>query len=297
MGIVMNDSRGGVEKGSKRSVASVAIAVGGGCAMLVGVLTYIFIAPSRDLRVRKVDRQEMERAETMPESPPESPVGANPGSLNITIPDENGLVIVNGNVIGGNLTKGSGRVTTETRPVGDFTAVEVNTSADVTLTAVGKPSLVLEGDDNILPLVTTDVNNGTLVLSAKGNYSTKNPIRVRLTTAAINALTINGSGDARLDSVTGEELNLVIQGSGDITAAGRVNRLAAVIGGSGNIRAKELVAGNCQVMVNGSGDAEVFATTGITAEVNGSGNIVYYGSPKIDVSVRSNGSGSIRSGK
>ena len=45
-------------------------------------------------------------------------------------------------------------------------------------------------------------------------------------------------------------------------------------------------------MINGSGDAVLHVTERLSAQINGSGDIVYYGNPP-DVSRRVNGSGDV----
>jgi len=49
------------------------------------------------------------------------------------------------------VTKGSGRVVTETREVGGFTKVELSGSGELTIEKTGTESLSISAEDNLLP--------------------------------------------------------------------------------------------------------------------------------------------------
>jgi hypothetical protein len=102
----------------------------------------------------------------------------------------------------------------------------------------------------------------------------------------------NGSGSIAINDVAKERLNLVINGSGDITAKGRVTQLGATINGSGDVHAADLKSERAAITVNGSGDAYVYATGVLSAKVCGSGHITYTGSPA-EVQKSVTGSGGI----
>lgn len=104
---------------------------------------------------------------------------------------------------------------------------------------------------------------------------------------------IKGSGDVTLYDLQQAVLDLGVQGSGDITAFGRVNLLDAEVAGSGDVDASELVAKSAKLMVAGSGDIDAYVSDSVKARVAGSGDIVIRGNPPIrDHSVA--GSGDIK---
>ena len=131
-----------------------------------------------------------------------------------------------------------------------------------------------------------------LEISTEGRYSTNNPLIVYLTMPFLDKAKIIGSGDMTISDVTKDKVILTITGSGDITASGSVGILEAVVSGSGDLSLQNLQADHVNVTINGSGDAGVWANQSISAQVNGSGDIVYFGNPaKVDTQV--NGSGDI----
>ena len=72
----------------------------------------------------------------------------------------------------GKIIKGSGTVIIENRKLSEFHSVEVVGSIDVTITSGDNYVCNISGDDNIVPLVETIVNNYILEVSINENYST-----------------------------------------------------------------------------------------------------------------------------
>src|SRR5437016_1743944 len=66
---------------------------------------------------------------------------------------------------GGTLIHGSGKISTETRSVAPFTAIQIAGSARVVIERTGTEGLTVTGDDNLLSLFTSNVKDGTLALS------------------------------------------------------------------------------------------------------------------------------------
>src|ERR671937_185417 len=65
--------------------------------------------------------------------------------------------------------KGSGHVVEEARTIGEFTGIEVHGVVAADVTAGEAPSLKLSGDDNLLPLIITEVQDGRLIIRTRPN--------------------------------------------------------------------------------------------------------------------------------
>ena len=186
---------------------------------------------------------------------------------------------------------GSGRVVQQSRSVGEFRAVHTMGSENVDIRFGPRTSVVIAADDNILPLLSSRVVDGTLKIESKGSYRTRNPIRVWITTPRLEEYTSMGSGNAVLHDVNSSHLKLTLQGSGDIQANGRAGEVDLALLGSGRARLADLSATDVSAGIFGSGEAIVRASGKLDAQMFGSGVLRYVGNPK---SMRSSHFGSGR---
>ncbi len=214
----------------------------------------------------------------------------------------------------GSTVNGSGNIKSENRPVSGFTGLNLSLPADVELLQGNRESLIIETDDNILPLIETVVENGALNIRFKEKDSSIKTmtLKILVNIKNIDSLSISGSGhiyantlqsaqlktriagsgDLHIKNLTADSLTISVAGSGGFSAAGKVNSIEAKIAGSGDIKASHLEARTVKISVAGSGDAAVWATQSLTASVAGSGDVTYYGDAQVTQSVA--GSGSIK---
>ncbi len=103
---------------------------------------------------------------------------------------------------------------------------------------------------------------------------------------------IRGSGDIRMPSLQASSVKISVHGSGDVSAGGNTDKVDIEVRGSGDVRARRLIAREASASISASGDIEVNAQERLSANVTGSGDIRYAGSP-VTVSRTVRGSGSI----
>jgi Putative auto-transporter adhesin, head GIN domain len=187
---------------------------------------------------------------------------------------------------------GSGVIKSESRSVSAFTAIELDNSADVLINIGPETAVTVECDDNLLPIITTTVVNQTLKIDSTQPYSTRHGPIVTITTPTLSAVALNGSGNITVHDLSQDSLNASINGSGDISADGRADKIQANINGSGDLKFTNLLAQTGTVEIHGSGDANVNVATTLSAHIAGSGDIRYKGSPT--VTTRISGSGDVR---
>lgn len=190
--------------------------------------------------------------------------------------------------------QGSGNLSSESRPVKGFHAIELAGSGDMEVVFGESESLVIEGDDNLLPLIETKVQGGTLVISTRPNtnINTRLGIYYKVTMKSLDALNLPGSGNITVDGLQAQSIKLDIPGSGTLTILGATDSVNATINGSGNILCGDLQSSSATVQINGSGLVEVNASESVSANINGSGTVQYHGNPaKVDQ--RISGSGSV----
>lgn len=212
---------------------------------------------------------------------------------------------------------GNGNMKKETREVSGFTGIALSGNMNVQLSYGSLNSITVEGDENVLPYIETNVEDGVLQVRTKNKTSinTRNKLMVYVSLTKLTELKVSGSGnitgngDFSNDGKTNialsgsgninvgmnsfNETAIAISGSGNVTLKGKsTNKIEAAISGSGNIDCSDIVCNDVSAHVSGSGNIKVFANKSIDAKVSGSGSIYYKGSAT-NINLKSSGSGKI----
>jgi len=216
--------------------------------------------------------------------------------------------------------KGNGKKVTVDRTVSEYDALAVSGWFDVDLVEGKEGELTLEGEENLLEYIITEVENGKLIIKVEKGVNLKpssssDGIRITVPVESIDAVSMSGSGDIvgkktikssnfktamsgsgdiTLDIET-ESITAAMSGSGDMNLSGSTRNFEATISGSGDIKAYDLEADNVEATVSGSADIKVTAKEMLKARVSGSGDISYRGNPK-KVDTKTSGSGDISKG-
>lgn len=199
---------------------------------------------------------------------------------------------------------GSGVYKKEKRCVSGVKYVINKSPARVIVKMGNKDELYVEGDDNLINIVNTTVSNSKLIVSIADNlcFTPRQTLVVYVTTNELKGLkvnscgdiinsgqingdelelTIDGSGDIQLANLLYETLNLLVRASGDIKLSGKAKTVNAEITGSGDINAKMVKAGEAHVLISGCGDCHIFASNKANIKINGSGDVNLFGNPPI----------------
>ena len=202
------------------------------------------------------------------------------------------LVTIAGCVPGVSVT-GSGQVKSEPRQVGHFTAVEVAGSGKLIVQQTGTDSLEVEAEDNLLPLLTSEVHGDRLVLGTRDNANLHptRPIVYHVTVKDLTGLSVSGSADIKATDIDTPRLKVEISGSGSADISGKAQSQELDISGSGHYSAADLDSTDAKIGITGSGSAVVKVSGKLDANISGSGSVEYIGSPATSLHV--SGSGSI----
>ena len=197
--------------------------------------------------------------------------------------NEGSIFIDNNKVSGSSQSgiKGSGIITSRQYSLNPFTKIILNIVADVKVVASNKFRFKIHGDDNVIELITSTVNNKQLQIQSTKNYSTQNPISIVIEMPMLQEINQLGAGNIKLDNVTKETLNIILSGSGIVSARGNADKLTASITGSGSLHLQQLKTRNASITIEGVGSVFVNVAKHLNAKINGMGDIIYSGKPSV----------------
>ncbi len=188
----------------------------------------------------------------------------------------------------------SGVTVTETRELAEFDEVEFSIGGEFTITIDKRTPLTLRGDDNILPLIKTEVRNRRLVVSTDASFHTRYTPQLTISVPSLRAVTVRGSGEVAVGSLDEKRFIAELKGSGDLAVTGKANELSAILSGSGDVRIADLNAKSISVELRGSGDVKLAGTTDdFRATVRGNGDVHAFDLQARNANCSVSGSGSI----
>ncbi len=184
--------------------------------------------------------------------------------------------------------KGSGNIKTETRDLPKFTKIDFGGAIEMDVTVQKSQNVEIETDDNILPLITTEVKGDTLYISNRQKISWHNPVRVRVSVEDLDALHVSGASKVNAVNIKNDSFNLDVSGASKVKLQGETTNLDAEASGASKVEADNLKAVKVNAHASGASKVLVFATDSIDADASGASGITFSGNPK---TVRKNASG------
>lgn len=208
--------------------------------------------------------------------------------------------------------RGEGGMVSETREVGEFSAISLAGVGDVTVSLGNGPGLVVRAPENVLGALKTRVEDDTLNIrvARRAKLPMRRSISYRVTTPSLERLVVSGAGDIHAEKVAGDDVALSLSGSGnlyveevqtddlevnlsgegDMQLSGSATEQSISVSGVGNYRACRLESEDAEVTVSGVGDALVRVSESLDAAVSGVGSVRYQGSPEVAAEVSGVGS-------
>ena len=193
---------------------------------------------------------------------------------------------------GTNTVAGSGNVSAESRKVSDFQSVSLEGDGELTIEQTGKESLTITADDNLLPLLTSDVSGTELVLGTKPRTSVNpsKPILYKLEVGKLAEIRVSGGAVVIANGIVSDSLKIEGSGSTKMTMSGQAARQEISFAGSSDYQASELKSKDVRITITGSGQAVVAASEKLDVNITGSGSIEYIGDPAVTKSITGSGS-------
>lgn len=195
----------------------------------------------------------------------------------------------------GNLgsVQGSGNAKSEKRNVSGFKQIEAGGAVTLEIDAQKDFSVELEADDNLLPLIKTEVSGDTLKISTEDRISSKTKIIVKISMPELTSLDISGASGAVVSNVKTDSLKLEASGASKIKISGEANNLESGANGASGIDAEGLTVNDADVVASGASNITVSAANNLKADASGASTILYTGEPK-NVEPTSSGASSVK---
>jgi putative autotransporter adhesin-like protein len=177
--------------------------------------------------------------------------------------------------------QGSGVRKTEKRDLPAFKSIETNGAFAVQVSCQQAASFEIEGDDNLLPLVKTEVRNGVLRIYNDASYTATKAISVRMAIPDLEAISSTGAADIHVTNVKNNQLTISWQGAGRIEGTGETKFVSISSTGAGKIDTGRLHAERAKVSVTGAAQVDVYASQQLDVTVSGVGQVTYDGNPGV----------------
>jgi Putative auto-transporter adhesin, head GIN domain len=169
--------------------------------------------------------------------------------------------------------RGSGRTTRELRDLPRFDAVEVHSGIHAVVEIGAQAPVQVDADDNILPLLVTEVVDRTLSIRFRhdADVQSEQPVRVKVRAPAVHRLEATGGSELRAEVEAGEDLEVRSSGGSEVRVRGlNANRLS--VSGSGGARVQLSGAADLvKLRISGGSRVRAAALAARTVSVHGSG--------------------------
>jgi Putative auto-transporter adhesin, head GIN domain len=176
--------------------------------------------------------------------------------------------------------EGSGNATSQVRQVTGFDAIEVAGAVNIDVALSPHERVEISGDDNLVPLITTELVGKHLKIDTRKNVRPKLPLIAHITAPRISAIEVSGSSRVTLHGIREDSLTIDVSGSGTIRGDGAVSNLSISLSGSSNVELMQLPAQIATISITGSGNVDVSASRTLAVNITGSGNVRYSGNPE-----------------
>jgi hypothetical protein len=183
----------------------------------------------------------------------------------------------------------------------EFRRVLLHGDNEVQIAQGDETTLKIFGDDDKLSPVPFKVKGDTLHLGVTANNREVRGIKFKLVAPVLEAIEVNGSGEAYVKPLQLGDLVVAVEGSGDIKMFDVIAEdLELRVSGSGTVQAVNITAREVRLNLKGSGDIQLgsLKADGVRSVVQGSGDIAMKEDGHVgNLEIQLMGSGDIGLGK
>jgi hypothetical protein len=185
----------------------------------------------------------------------------------------------------------------QVRNVGSaYTRLEVDGSLNLDIELLNRPApgVRITAGSKSIDRVKTTVEGGTLMISTKSRGLTIGPdplgdVQINLGVSQLSGLVVEGNATVQLSGLSAKSFELRVNGSGGVTARGRVDELTMELDGSADVDLSQLATQAADVRTDGSGDTDLRVAQSLNIVMEGSGDVTYRGSPSVNSRLEGSG--------
>ena len=185
--------------------------------------------------------------------------------------------------------KGSGNRVVQKREAGSFKSISSEGAFNVRVVCQKDLSLEVEGDDNVLALVDTEVSNDVLHLKNTRSYSVSEPIEIRISVPDLEGLSVSGAGKFDITGLKNEKFEIDSDGAPQISVSGSTNVVDIDSSGAAKIDTHNLRATKGVVDSKGVSSIEVDVRDQLDVTISGPSTVTYQGDPSINKTIHGPG--------
>lgn len=210
-----------------------------------------------------------------------------------------------------NSVDGNKKVVKESRNVSAFSKLNISGEFDILINQTSTEKLELEVDENLIPLIETEVKDGTLFISTKEKIGVSKSLKLYISIININEINASGAIDIKnkgklktetlvIDASGATDINLTVEveslqmdlsGASETTLNGEATNFEINLSGASELEADNLKTENTTIDISGAGNATIFTENSLNVKVSGAGSVKYKGNPTITKDI--SGAGSI----
>jgi hypothetical protein len=186
--------------------------------------------------------------------------------------------------------KGSGVRLKQKREVASFNSISTDGSFDIDIVCQKPQSIEVEGDDNLLQFITTEVSNNVLHIDSNRSFSVNDPIKIKISLPELQHIAVDGAGKFDIAGVKGEKFEIDADGAATIRVSGETKLIDIDSNGAGKIDAHKLRAARGVVQAKGVARVDVNVAEQLDVTVSGPSHVTYQGDPVLNKTVHGPGS-------
>jgi hypothetical protein len=179
--------------------------------------------------------------------------------------------------------RGSGHLTTVTRPVSAFDGVSATGPMRVVVERTGFEGVTITAEDNLLPYIVAEVRSGVLVLGQASGVRLDPRREIVVRVESYEVVELVASNAVAMDVEVGwvPELWVTVSGASELVAWGSADKENVTVSGASRFDALDLETGECFIDVSGASDALVWTRDWLEVDASGASRVRFRGNPTV----------------